>query len=415
MNQQNNLRRMYAILDDNNGLPVRGSVLCGECHTNIRTRVNARNAIRDSIGPANTRRDFVDVSSNKNLECQCCGYRSDEAQYRLRDLTQILLTFEGEEERKMMAQVGHTMYEVQGIDTETCDDFVTLRLMRASEFDYLTRPKVWKPVREVRPVHSPTDQRKWGLVLIEDGFELSNMWMFTELQRDTMMEKILKDKDGYFQIFADLERERQAEDESLKNDPDTFDGFDEIDPTNELLFQRVKKAKESGTPILGMLHGKPPHETAEGIIHHPQMASIDGLCGDIIDIVVSHVEHEHGMDLACCTNPDSDKHDNIYGRVHDEMVARLCPSVPTHLVYQVADLYSEKRSDVTEVLTHLIETGKVNEELIEHRFAEVVLAVALSKGTIISYDTLTTLFRIVDPDTQEDYADTQNMKVSYAD
>lgn len=404
MKQENNIRRMYGIYDDNNALaPLSASILCQVCNKNVLSRSQARGAVRVIAGPVVCRRDFVDVTSHKSLTCESCGYRSDEAQYRLRDLTQILLTFEGEEERKMMAQVGFCMYEVQGIDTETCDDFVTLRLMRASEFDYLTRKSELRPVplREVRPVYNENDRRKWGLILLENGVEVSNMWMFSQLQRDLMIETIIKDKDTYFQIFADLEREMKFEDEEIASDP-------------ELQFM-LKRVKDYGRDFEESVK-QSPHETTEGLIHRPQMASIDGLAGDIIDIVVSHIESEHDyIDLSCCTNPDSDKHDNIYGKIHDEMVARLCPSVPVALVKQVAEAYAEKRSDVTDMLEGLIETGKVDLTLAEHRFAEMTLPVALSKGTLISYDTLTTLFRIVDPDTMEDVIDAGAIDVDYAD
>lgn len=400
MKQENNLRRMYGLLDDAMvGTLHRESVICGVCKENTVSRANARRAVANAVGPVNARRDFVDISSNKNLECLSCGYRSDEAQYRLRDLTQILLTFEGEEERKMMAQVGFCMYEVQGIDTETCDDFVTLRLMRASEFDYLARKSELRPapLREVKPVYSENDRRKWGLILLENGVEVSNMWMFSQLQRDTMIEKILKDKDEHFQIFADLEREMQDEDDAIAADPEL-----------QFMLKRVKDYGRDFEESVKQSHEEPLHETSEGLIHPSQMPAIHELCGDIITIVREQMGYGP-------MNSDTDEHDALYDKIHDQMVARLCPSVPTALVEQVAEAYREKRSDVYDILTHLIEKGTVNENLIEHRFAETELTVALSKGTIISYDTLTTMFRIVDPDTQEDYADTRNMKVSYAD
>jgi hypothetical protein len=63
-------------------------------------------------------------------------------------------------------------------------------------------------------------------------------------------------------------------------------------------------------------------------------------------------------------------------------------------IEQVADIYSERRSDVSEMLRNVLGGQDPSENDAEHRYA----LQELSDGTAIEYDTLTTLFRFRDKD-----------------
>lgn len=68
-------------------------------------------------------------------------------------------------------------------------------------------------------------------------------------------------------------------------------------------------------------------------------------------------------------------------------------------IRQIADEYSEKRSDVTEILEGLLDTGTVDLSVAEHRHPSCRLTKDVPKGSVVEYDTLTTLFTVLDPET----------------
>lgn len=82
-------------------------------------------------------------------------------------------------------------------------------------------------------------------------------------------------------------------------------------------------------------------------------------------------------------------------------------------VQEIADAYAEKRSDVSEVLNRLCETGEVDLSPVEHRYAKIELPTDLPTGTCIQYDTLTTLFSIYDPETNNTVIDTGELNHEY--
>lgn len=82
-------------------------------------------------------------------------------------------------------------------------------------------------------------------------------------------------------------------------------------------------------------------------------------------------------------------------------------------VQEIADAYEERRSDVSEILNRLCETGEVDLSLVEHRFAKIELPTDLPTGTCIQYDTLTTLFSIYDPEANNTVIDTGELDHNY--
>lgn len=62
-------------------------------------------------------------------------------------------------------------------------------------------------------------------------------------------------------------------------------------------------------------------------------------------------------------------------------------------IEKLASALSEKRSDISDILYHLLETGELKEDWIEHRYISVKLPKDAG-GKTIEYDTLMTMFSL---------------------
>lgn len=62
------------------------------------------------------------------------------------------------------------------------------------------------------------------------------------------------------------------------------------------------------------------------------------------------------------------------------------------------DAYSEKRSDVADNITDILNGKGFNPELVEHRFAEFEVP---ADTKVVVYDTLTTMLSVLDPATRD--------------